>query len=141
MTRSRTLQTIGGLALAALVTACGGGGSDGGAAPAPGGGEDSGLSDVSRENQVVVRYDRNGDDRPDTLTLDASDEFAVVDALDGTDDGGVVDVSDALRGQAVDPAVAEAVGNHLATSFGVASETRLDVVLADGRTITVTVFE
>ncbi len=134
------LKRAGGVAVAALAVACGGGTT---AAPVvggdPGGG---GLSGVSQENQVVIQFDRNGDTQPDTLTLDATESpFEIVSALDGTEGGGAIDVSDALRGQPIDPALSEALANHLATSFDVASQTQIDVVLANGETVTVTVFE
>lgn len=118
-------------ACAALLAACGGGGDTLPAAAA--------SDPLAQSEQVVVRYDLNGDDELDTITIDR--DGRIVEALESAAGGDPVDTTDARRGQAIDPRIAEAIEAHLSNSVAVASETRLDVVDSMGRTVPVTVFE
>jgi len=119
---------------AAMLAACGG---SSGAAPAQ-----PALDSVPQEAQVVVRYDLNGDSNPDLLTLDTTQTpFRIMEALDGTADGGAVDSTAVRRGQAIDPAVSDALATYLTQSTAAGTETRLDVVDQNGNPFTVTIFE
>lgn len=130
------------LCLAAVaLSGCGGGGGGGGgddtaAIPAPGGSGDT------QSQYVVVRYDHTGDGNADVLTLDPANEpFTVVEALAGTADGGSVDATPSLTGQAIDPAISDALSAFLADSLEVASETELDAIDSLGNSVTLTVYE
>ncbi len=117
---------------AAVWGGCGGGG--GAAAP--------GLVPVSQNETVVVRFDRDGDDLPDLMTLDRSKEpYVIVASLDGTADGNALDTTDLVRGLPIDPAISRALALYLATSYRAGAETDLDVADSAGRELKVTVFE
>ncbi len=118
--------------LAAMWGGCGGGGGAASPGPAP----------VAQNETVVVRYDRNGDDLPDLMTLDRSREpYVIVASLDGTADGGALDTTDLLRGASIDPAISHALALYLGTSYKAGAETDLDVADSTGRERKVTVFE
>ncbi len=137
------------LALFALA-ACGGGGGGGtpadittdpiaqdGSAPA----ETSSPTTGVAGNLVVIRYDHNGDTHPDLLTLDTAVEpFQIREALEGTPEGEARDVSEALRGHPIDPAIADALARHLAESFALGEETDLEVMVG-GLPVELTVVE
>ena len=122
------------LLCAVFVAACGGGGGDI---------VNDVLSDPIAQQpdpqQVVVSYDINNDEDPDTLTIDA--DGTIVEALETTAGGATVDTTDIRKGEAIDPRIAEAIAAHLAASIDLASETRLDVVDSSGRTVNVRIFE
>jgi len=97
---------------------------------------------VPQNETVVVRYDRNGDDLPDLMTLDRSKEpYVIVASLDGTADGNALDTSDLLRGLPIDPAISRALALYLGASYKAGAETDLDVADSTGRDLKVTVFE
>jgi len=119
---------------AAMLAGCGGSGGAAASQPA--------LDSVPQESQVVVRYDLNGDSNPDLLTLDTTKTpFRIMEALDGTAGGGAVDTTALRRGQAIDPAVSDALADYLAQSTAAGSETRLDVTDENGNPFTLTIFE
>ncbi len=100
------------------------------------------VASVSQTQEVVVRFDRNGDDQLDLLTLDTSDEnLKIVSALDGSAAGDPVDMTPVLAGTELDPEIVRSLKTYLANSLEVASETQLDVVDQNGETITITIFE
>ena len=104
--------------------------------------DNAGVEAVAQENQVVVRYDHDGDGNPDHLTLDTTTTpYRIVEALGGTGAGVPVDLTAVLKDQPIDPAVSDAVEAHRASSLGVASETTLDVVNQSGEQVTVTIYE
>lgn len=108
-------------------------------APAP---IPSPVTSAPQAQEVVVRFDRNGDDQLDLLTLDTSDEnLKIVSALDGSAVGDPVDVTAVLAGTELDPEIVRSLKTYLANSLEVASETQLDVVDQNGETVTITIFE
>jgi hypothetical protein len=116
-----------------LVGCTGGGGEVAGGAP---------VSTAPQSQEVVVRFDRNGDDEPDLVTLDATDEnLKIVSALDGSAAGDPVDVTPVLQGTELDPEIVRSLKTYLANSLDVASETQLDVVDRNGNTVTITIYE
>lgn len=121
------------LLCAALVAACGGGGADavGPVTPTP--------QAQQPGQQVVVSYDINNDQHPDTLTIDA--DGTIVEALESTGGADPVDTTDIRKGQKIDVRIAEAVAAHVAESVALASRTQLDVVDSNGNTVPVTVYE
>jgi hypothetical protein len=128
------------LAVCAVVLAACGGTSE--PAPLSGPGTPGATVAAPQQTQVVLSYDRNGDDLLDLVTVDAAtEEFRIVAVLDGSPSGQTVDMTASLAGTALDPAIATALRIHLADSLEVASETRLDVLDGNGNPIPVTVFE
>jgi len=122
---------------AVLLPACGGTSE-----PAPLSGPGTPPVAAPQQTQVVLNYDRNGDDLLDLVTVDtATEEFRIVAVLDGSPSGQTVDMTASLAGTALDPSIATALRIHLADSLEVASETRLDVLDGNGNPIPVTVFE
>ncbi len=100
------------------------------------------LESIPQESQVVVRYDLNGDSLPDMLTLDTTQEpFRIIEALEGTADGGARDLTNIMRDHAIDASVSQALANYLAQSLEAGRETELDVADVAGREFTVTIFE
>ena len=100
------------------------------------------VTSAPQTQEVVVRFDRNGDDQPDLLTLDTSDEnLKIVSAFDGRAVGDPVDVTPVLAGTELDPEIVRSLKTYLANSLEVASETQLDVVDRNGNTVTITIFE
>jgi len=123
------------LALAALA-ACGG--SDA-VIQSPIGGD---VIPLAQEQQVVVRYDYDGDGNPDHLTLDTTKTpYTIVEALGGTAAGVPLDMTGALKDQPIDSAISDALATYMAGSLGVASEVALDVTDTGGRELTVTIYE
>ena len=124
------------LLCAVFVAACGGGGGDIVSEVVS---TTDPIAQQPDPQQVVVSYDINNDEDPDTLTIDANG--TIVEALETTAGGATVDTTDIRKGQAIDPSIAEAIAAHLAAAIELASETRLDVVDSNGRTVSVRVFE
>jgi len=122
---------IASLLCVAFLAACGSG-SDPAGAPGD-------IAALPQQDQVVVSYDLNGDEFPDTLTIDLSG--TILEAIESTAGGEVRDATDLLQGQKVDPAIADAVAAHIANSVALASGTRLDLLDSSGNAVTVTVFE
>ena len=120
------------LLCAALCAACGGGADVIGAATQSPQAQQTGQ-------QVVLSYDINNDQHPDTLTIDA--DGAIVEALESTGGADPVDTTDIRRGQRIDVRIADAVAAHVANTVALASRTQLDVVDSNGRTVSVTVYE
>ena len=119
---------------AVFLAACGGGGGSSNGGP-------SGPVPVAQnEGGVVIRLDRNADGVADLVTLDTT-TFEITEALDGGAGGGSIDVTDLLKGTALDPAITEAVSNYLANSIDLASETQLELQDSKGNAVLVTVFE
>ena len=122
------------LLCAVFLAACGGGGSDIVATSTP-----DPIAQQPGPQEVVVSFDINNDEDPDTLTIDA--EGRIVEAIETTAGGAPADTTDTRKGQAIDPNIADAVRAHLDKSIELASETRLEVTDTHGRTVTVRVFE
>ena len=124
------------LLCAVFLAACGGGGGDilGEVASTT-----DPIAQQPDPQRVVVSYDINNDEDPDTLTIDA--DGTIVEALETTAGGATVDTTGLRKGQAIDPRIAEAVAAHLAAAIELASETRLDVVDSSGRTVNLRIFE
>ncbi|MHC4956746.1 MAG: hypothetical protein ACYTGN_00125 [Planctomycetota bacterium] len=120
----------------ALLAACGGG-TDAVVGP----GDTAPVVDepAIQTQRVVVTFDVNGDERPDTLTIEQ--DGTIVEAVESTDGGGPVDMTDVRKGEKIDGKIADAVAAHVARSIDLASETRLEIVDSNGRTVTVTVYE
>ncbi|MHC4959211.1 MAG: hypothetical protein ACYTGN_12655 [Planctomycetota bacterium] len=128
--RIRTLF-LGALA-ALLFPACGGGGSDAPIEPAL----------ASEAQTMVVQMDVDEDGRLDWVTLDTSAHpFVITETLHGALTGDPVDGTDRMAGTAIDPALSEALADHLARSFDVGERTELEVTLSDERRIGVTVLD
>lgn len=131
-----------------LLAACGGGGGGGGvtlpvgATPTPDTGDPVGDTSEPERQLVVVRYDYDGDDLPDVLTLDKNrSPMEIVEALKGTTTGDVVDVTSTWAGKTVDSAISDAVNSHLISSFSVADKTDVFVTDTLGHDATVTIFD
>ncbi len=99
------------------------------------------VTSVPQAQEVVVRFDRNGDGQLDLLTLDVTDDLKIVSALDGSAVGDPIDVTPVLKGTELDPEIVRALKTYLANSLEIASETQLDVVDQNGATVTITIFE
>jgi hypothetical protein len=125
------MRTIYFFLLAGLA-ACGSGGS---AAPDP-------NAPIAEAQAMVVEYDQNDDGERDWVTLDTSTHpFRVVEAVHGSANGDPVDVTDILAGTSIDPGLSQALADHLARSFDVETRTELEVMLADGQRVSVTVLD
>ena len=117
-----------------LLMGCGGGGQ----APAPGGGDIVSLP----QEQLVVQVDMNGDEEPDLITLDTTQQpFTIVEALYGNAAGDPVDATDLLYGAAFDSALSTALADYLAQSFGGDERMEMDVADAFGAMVTLVIFE
>ena len=141
----RASHVVTCVAMALLFAACGGGGGGGNATlpvgttlpPDP-------VDGTSEPEQqlVVVRYDFDGDDHPDVLTLDRNESpMEIVEALKGTATGEVVDVTSDWAGQTVDSAISDAVNSHLISTFSVGDKTDVYVTDTLGHDATVTIFD
>jgi len=115
------------------------------ALPACGGGVSAtpGVGLPTTEAQtMVVQYDRNDDGEPDWVTLDTSTHpFRVVEAVHGAADGDPVDMTDLLAGTSIDPDLSQALAGHLARSFDIDMRTEIEVLLAEGRRLSVAVLD
>jgi len=121
------------LVVLALLAGCGGGGTTGGGAP---------PLDVLEQQTLVVQMDQNGDNELDLLTLDISESpFVILEALYGVPGGDFQDMTEVLRGLAIDPSVSGALANFVGGSFAVAERTELDVTNIAGDPVKVVVFE
>jgi len=127
------LRGTGALLVAlALIAGCGGSSTSGGAPPL----------DVLEQQTLVVQMDQNGDNELDLLTLDISESpFVILEALYGVPGGDFQDVTDSLRGLAIDPSVSGALANYVGGSFAIGERTELDVTNIDGDPVKVVVFE
>jgi len=131
--KGRTAALAAGLT---LLAACGGG-EDGATRL----GADGGGSLTANPDEIVVRYDEDHDALLDVVTLDVSqDPCVIVEALQGTADGDWVDATATWRGRTIDSRLSDALRLYRASSFSVASETELEVLLGQ-EPITVTVIE
>jgi hypothetical protein len=142
--RRHAIVPLGVLLGALAVAACGaGGGGDGTDATGGTDGTDPNpVTTTGTADLVVLRYDVDGDGLADVVTLDTGESpYAVVEALLGTETGGTVDGTAAVAGRPVDPAIAAALAEHLASAAEVGSETELLVQVESGETVPVTVFE
>jgi hypothetical protein len=144
---SRTACLMACVTAALLFAACGGGGGGGGgistspvgSTPTPDG---PGTSEPESTQLVVVRYDYDGDENPDVLTLDSSESpMEIVEALKGTDTGDVVDVTTDWAGQKIDSAISDVVTSHLTFTFSVGDKTDVFVTDTQGHDATVTIFD
>jgi hypothetical protein len=123
------------VALALLATGCGGGGGS------PGGGGPPPIQSLSQET-LVVQMDQNGDNELDLITLDISESpFVILECLYGMPGGDFDDVTDAIKGRSIDPAVSGALATYVGGSFGVTDRTELDVTNSNGDPMRVVVFE
>ncbi len=143
----RTSHVVTCVAVALLFAACGGGGGGGtaalpvGSTPIADGGGSGGGAVEPEAQLVVVRYDYDGDDQADVLTLDKSESpMVIVEALKGTATGDVVDATSDWAGQTIDSAISEAVNSHLVITFSVAEKTDVSVTDTQGNDTTVTIF-
>ena len=117
-----------------LLMGCGGGAS----LPAAGGGDIVSLP----QEQLVVQVDLNGDEEPDLITLDTTEQpFMIVEAIYGSAAGDPVDATDLLFGTAFDSALSTALADYLAQSFGGDERMEMDVADAFGAMVTLVVFE
>ena len=94
-----------------------------------GGSSSDGSPTLSAAPQtMVVQYDHNGDGELDFLTLDVSEApFRILELLEGVSDGAPVDKSALFQGQAIDPAISQALADHLASSFNLGERVELNV--------------
>jgi hypothetical protein len=121
------------VALALFTTGCGGGGGSSGGQPP--------LQALDQQT-LVVQMDQNGDSELDLITLDISESpFVILECLYGMPGGDFDDVTDAVRGVAIDPAVSGALATYVGGSMGVADRTELDVTNSNGDPMRVVVFE
>jgi len=142
----RTSRMVTCVAIALLFAACGGGGGGGGSATLP---EGTTLppdpvdgTPAPEQQLVVVQYDYDGDDHPDVLTLDRNESpMEIVEALQGTATGDVVDVTSDWAGQVVDSVISDAVNSHLISTFSVGDKTDIYVTDTLGHDATVTIFD
>jgi len=142
---SRTACVLMCAAAALLFAACGGGGGGGGSidvpvvsTPTP----TTGDTTLTEQQLVVVRYDFDGDDNPDVLTLDRTESpLTIVEALKGTATGDAVDVTASWAGQAIDSSISDAINSQLISTFSVGGETNVYVTDNLGHESTVTIFE
>jgi hypothetical protein len=122
------------VALALLAAGCGG---SGGSAPGGGGPQTQALGQT-----LVVQLDQNGDSELDLVTLDISESpFVILECLYGMPGGDFNDVTPAVRGLPIDPAVSGALATYVGGSFGVADRVELDVTNTNGDPMKVVVFE
>lgn len=127
-----TLGTGALLAMALLVAGCGGGSSGGGAEPP--------LQALDQQT-LVVQMDQNGDSELDLITLDISESpFVILECLYGMPGGDFEDMTPALKGLAIDPAVSGALATYMGSSMGDAGRTELDVTDTNGDPTKVVVF-
>jgi len=130
------MRTFTGVAVAALLllfAGCGGGGGSGGSQPA--------LEALDQQT-LVVQMDQNGDSELDLITLDISESpFVILECLYGMPGGDFNDVTNNVRGLAIDPAVSGALATYVGNSMGVAERTELDVTDTNGDPMKVVIFE
>ncbi|MHC4953465.1 MAG: hypothetical protein ACYTGZ_06215 [Planctomycetota bacterium] len=122
------------LLLAIVPVGCGGGGGATGPTDA--------VPQESAPETVVVQFDENDDGEPDWIALDTSTRpYRVVEALYGSANGEPVNVTDLLRGRAIDVDVSNALADHMASTFEVTGRAEIDVVLADQTQVNVVVLD
>ncbi len=130
----RRFLAIGAASALALLAGCGGGGGSGGGGEPP-------LQALDQQS-LVVQMDQNGDNELDLVTLDISESpFVILECLYGLPGGDFDDVTDAVKGRAIDPAVSGALATYVGGSMGVADRTELDVTNSNGDPMRVVVFE
>lgn len=130
----RRFLAIGAASALALLAGCGGGGGSGGGGDPP-------LQALDQQS-LVVQMDQNGDNELDLVTLDISESpFVILECLYGLPGGDFDDVTDAVKGRAIDPAVSGALATYVGGSMGVADRTELDVTNSNGDPMRVVVFE
>ena len=130
----RRFLAIGAATALTLLAACGGGGgsSTGGDPP---------IQSLDQQS-LVVQMDQNGDNELDLVTLDISESpFVILECLYGLPGGDFDDVTDAVKGRSIDPAVSGALATYVGGSMGVADRTELDVTNSNGDPMRVVVFE
>ncbi len=119
-------------ALLLLAAGCGGGGG-------------SGVSQSPQaldQQTLVVQMDQNGDNELDLITLDISESpFVILECLYGMPGGDFDDVTNIVRGLAIDPSVSGALATYVGGSMGVAERTELDVTDTNGDPMKVVIFE
>ena len=94
-----------------------------------------------QEEHVVVRYDFDGDDLADVLTLDVGrDPYRVVHALRARSSGAFVDASAAWAGRTIEPDLHVVLRTYLERSCAVGVETELEVWVR-GQPLLVSVIE
>jgi hypothetical protein len=130
------MKRFTGVAVAALLlvfAGCGGGGGSGGSQPTP---------QALDQQTMVVQMDQNGDNELDLITLDISESpFVILECLYGMPGGDFDDVTNSVRGLAIDPAVSGALATYVGSSMGVAERTELDVTDTNGDPMKVVIFE
>ncbi|MCK6461141.1 MAG: hypothetical protein L6Q95_14765 [Planctomycetes bacterium] len=130
----RRFLAIGATAALALLAGCGGGGGSSGGGDPP-------LQALDQQS-LVVQMDQNGDSELDLVTLDISESpFVILECLYGLPGGDFDDVTDAVKGRAIDPAVSGALATYVGGSMGVADRTELDVTNSNGDPMRVVIFE
>ncbi len=127
--------TLGAFWALGLATGCGGGGSSSSAST-----ED--IAAQSQENSVVVGYDHNGDGYLDMLTLDLGAEpLTILEALEGDGQGGYVDRTDALAGQAIDTALSASIKDYVASTIELGGQTELELTDTSGNSVLVVIYQ
>ena len=127
--------------IALLALACGGGGGGGGGTDLTNPGNTTPV-DTAPAQLVVVQYDYDQDGEPDLLTLNRSTSpLTIVEALSGTADGEMTDMTAAWAGNTVAPEISDAVSAHLADSVEVAGESQIQATDGAGGDVLITVYE